>query len=61
MIDLLSEEAVRRRGLFRPEVVTSWIVGHLAGEPGLGEPLWLLLALEGWMSRVLDTRGVASS
>ena len=61
MSDLLSEPAVRRRGLFRPAVVTRWIREHLAGEPGRGEPLWLLVALEGWMSRVLDTRGVAAS
>jgi asparagine synthase (glutamine-hydrolysing) len=57
MTDLLSVESVRRRGLFRPEVVTRWVREHLAGEPGRGEPLWLLVALEGWMSRVLGSPG----
>jgi asparagine synthase (glutamine-hydrolysing) len=61
MTDLLSPAAVRRRGLFRPEVVTRWVEEHLAGVPGRGEPLWLLVALEGWMSRVLDTASVAAS
>jgi asparagine synthase (glutamine-hydrolysing) len=60
MTDLLSEAAVRRRGLFRPEVVGRWVREHLADEPGRGEALWLLLALEGWMSRVLDARGGAA-
>jgi asparagine synthase (glutamine-hydrolysing) len=54
MTDLLSEDTVRRRGLFRPEVVTRWVREHLEGQPGRAEPLWLLLALEGWMGRVLD-------
>jgi len=51
---------VRRRGLFRPEVVTRWVREHLAGQPDRGEPLWLLVALEGWMRRVLDAGGVAA-
>lgn len=60
MTDLLSEGSVRRRGLFRPEIVTRWVREHLAGQPDRGEPLWLLVALEGWMRRVLDAGGVAA-
>ena len=59
--DLLSEQTVKRRGLFRPEVVARWLREHLAGEGAHAEPLWLLVALEGWMSRVLDAKGVAAS
>ena len=61
MTDLLSERTVKRRGLFRPEVVARWIREHDDGNAAHAEPLWLLLALEGWMSRVLDAKGVAAS
>lgn len=61
MTDLLSEKTVKRRGLFRPQVVTRWVNEHLEGEAAHAEPLWLLIALEGWMSRVLDAKGVAAS
>jgi asparagine synthase (glutamine-hydrolysing) len=61
MTDLLSEGTVKRRGLFRPEVVTRWIREHDDGHAAHAEPLWLLVALEGWMSRVLDAKGVAAS
>jgi asparagine synthase (glutamine-hydrolysing) len=54
LIDCLSEGAVRRRGLFRPETVTRLVDEHLSGAADHGEPLWLLLALEGWQRRSLD-------
>ena len=54
LTDLLAEDAVRRRGLFRPAAVASMVREHLDGVADHGEPLWLLLALEGWMRRVLD-------
>ena len=54
LTDLLSEGTVRRRGLFRPEPVSSMMREHLSGEADHGERLWLLLALEGWQQQVLD-------
>jgi asparagine synthase (glutamine-hydrolysing) len=56
MTDLLSEETVRRRGLFRPETVSRMVREHLDGETDHGEPLWLLMALEGWQQRALGAR-----
>ena len=52
--EYLSPAAVRARGLFRPEVVSRLIAEHEAGARDHGERLWLLLALEGWVSAVLD-------
>jgi asparagine synthase (glutamine-hydrolysing) len=54
LLDTLSAEAVGRRGLFRPQRVEAWIREHLNGEADHGERLWLLMALEGWQSGVLD-------
>ncbi len=58
---LLSDEAVRRRGLLRPEFVRALREGHdVAGETRrrrLGERLWALLMLEAWCRRFLDGRG----
>jgi asparagine synthase (glutamine-hydrolysing) len=59
LTDYLSEETVRRRGLFRPHAVTAWVRQHLEGEADHGERLWLLMALEGWMQGVLDRRAAA--
>jgi asparagine synthase (glutamine-hydrolysing) len=58
LTDYLSEAAVRRRGLFRPETVASMVKQHLRGEADHGERLWLLMALEGWMQATLDRRTV---
>jgi len=50
--DLLGADAVRRRGLFRPEYVAALRDGQ--ADPGdlrrrrVGEKLWTLAALEGW-------------
>jgi asparagine synthase (glutamine-hydrolysing) len=56
LTDFLSESAVRRRGLFRPEAVSAMVDRHLGGEADHGERLWLLVALEGWMQASLDRR-----
>ena len=56
LTDYLGESAVRRRGLFRPDTVSSMVSEHLRGEADHGERLWLLMALEGWMQAVLDRR-----
>jgi asparagine synthase (glutamine-hydrolysing) len=55
MTDLLSESTIRAAGLFRPEVVTRLVTEHLEGVADHGEPLWLLVALEGWRARVLGS------
>lgn len=52
--DLLSEARVRRRGLWRPEIVGGLVREHLGGTRDHGEKLWCLLALEGWMCAALD-------
>ena len=54
LTDYLSEGTMRRRGLFRPGSVTTLVREHLEGRADHGEPLWLLLAYEGWQQRVLD-------
>jgi asparagine synthase (glutamine-hydrolysing) len=54
LLDHLSEAAVRRRGLFRPEPVGALVREHLSGERDHGATLWLLLTLEAWQQRALD-------
>jgi asparagine synthase (glutamine-hydrolysing) len=54
LTDYLSVDAVRRRGLFEPQVVGSMVEEHLDGRVDHGERLWLLLALEGWQQLILD-------
>jgi asparagine synthase (glutamine-hydrolysing) len=58
LTDLLSEESVRRRGLFRPEVTSRLVREHLTESADHGEPLWLLMALEGWQ-RSLPPQGAS--
>jgi len=59
--DFLSDETVRRRGLFRPEYVARLRNGET--EPNeirhrrLGEKIWTLLMLEAWMRVFIDGRG----
>ncbi len=52
--DLLSESQVRRRGLFRPEVVRSYIDEHRRGAEDWSMQIWQLLTLEIWMQLFLD-------
>jgi asparagine synthase (glutamine-hydrolysing) len=59
--ELLSERALRERGLFRPEYVARLLAGH--DEPfetrrrRIGEKLWALLVLEQWLRIFVDQRG----
>lgn len=59
--ELLATEAVRRRGLFRPDFVERLRRGeHAPAETRrrrLGEKLWTLLMLEAWMRVFIDGRG----
>ena len=52
--DLLSESQVRRRGLFRPEVVQGYVDAHRRGSEDWSMQIWQLLTLETWMQVFLD-------
>ena len=52
--DLLSENQVRRRGLFRPEVVRRYVDEHRRGAEDWSMQIWQLLTLEIWMQLFLD-------
>jgi asparagine synthase (glutamine-hydrolysing) len=52
--DLLSEDAVRARGLFRPEAVTRMIQENRSGQADHAFRLWTLLTLEIWQRSVLE-------
>ncbi len=61
--ELLNEQAVRARGLFRPEFIARLLSG--TGLPSetrrrrVGEKLWTLAMLEAWVRRFVDRRGSA--
>ena len=52
--DLLSESQVRKRGLFRPEVVRKYVDGQRRGTEDWSMQIWQLLTLEIWMQLFLD-------
>ncbi len=52
--DLLSESQVRSRGLFRPEVVRSYVDAHRRGSEDWSMQIWQLLTLETWMQLFMD-------
>jgi asparagine synthase (glutamine-hydrolysing) len=52
--DLLSPAAVRRRGLFRPELVTRLLDEHERGVADHGRLLWGLLGVELWHQVYVD-------
>jgi asparagine synthase (glutamine-hydrolysing) len=52
--DLLSESRVRRRGLFRPEVVRAFVDEHHRGVEDWSMQIWQFLTLELWMQTFLD-------
>jgi asparagine synthase (glutamine-hydrolysing) len=49
LLDALSPEAVRRRGLFRPEAVQRLLDAHLAGRGDHARKVFSLLSLELWL------------
>jgi asparagine synthase (glutamine-hydrolysing) len=53
--DLLSEAAVRSRGLFRPSVVRRYVEEHRTGVEDWSMQIWQFLTLELWMQTFLDT------
>ena len=54
--DLLSEETVRRRGLFRPEEVRRIIDANLSGREDFNLQVFQLLTLELWQREFIDRR-----
>ena len=52
--DLLAPDQVRRRGLFRPDVVRALTREHLAGVRSHGDRLWTLMMMEMWTREYLD-------
>ena len=54
--ELLSEERVRRRGLFRPEEVRRVVAQNLSGREDYGLQVMQLLTLEMWFETFIDNR-----
>jgi asparagine synthase (glutamine-hydrolysing) len=52
--DLLSEERLRKRGLFRPQVVHRYVAEHREGRHDWAMQIWQFLTLELWMQTFLD-------
>lgn len=48
MLDLLSNDTVKRRGYFHPATVSTWIQEHLEGRVNHSHRLWALMVLELW-------------
>jgi asparagine synthase (glutamine-hydrolysing) len=57
--DLLSTSQVRKRGLFRPEVVGRFVSEHRSGRHDWSMQLWQFLTLELWMQVFLDSGAAA--
>ena len=54
MGDLLSEETIRRRGIFRPERIREMVREHDEKRENHAHRLWALMVLELWTARHLD-------
>jgi len=52
--DLLSESQIRKRGLFRPQVVRRYVDEHRRGTEDWSMQIWQLLTLEIWTQLFLD-------
>jgi asparagine synthase (glutamine-hydrolysing) len=61
LLDTLTEEAVRRHGLFRPGKVRALLDAHLERRANLGYHLWGLLILFLWLNKWrIDTASAAN-
>jgi len=58
MLDLLSPDRVRARGLFVPGAVEALKQEHLGRSRSHTDRLWTLMVTELWMREYLDTRGL---
>jgi asparagine synthase (glutamine-hydrolysing) len=54
--DLLSTSRIRKRGLFRPEGVQTFIDEHRSGAQDWSMQIWQFLTLEVWMQTFLDVQ-----
>ncbi len=54
MIELLSQESLRKRAYFEPDTVSRWMGDHLARNANHSHRLWALMVFELWQRRVLD-------
>jgi asparagine synthase (glutamine-hydrolysing) len=52
--ELLSEEVVKKRGLFRPEEVKRIVAANLSGREDYNLQVFQLLTLELWQRRFMD-------
>ena len=52
MLDALSPDAVRRRGLFRPDAVEALVSAHLGGRGDQTRKIFTLMALETWLTHL---------
>jgi asparagine synthase (glutamine-hydrolysing) len=52
--DLLSETQLRKRGMFRPDVVRAFIDEHRSGAQDWSMQIWQFLTLEIWMRTFID-------
>ncbi|MGH7863219.1 MAG: asparagine synthase-related protein, partial [Candidatus Dormibacteraceae bacterium] len=59
MEDLLSEDRLRRQGLFNPAYVRGLIDDHLAKKQDNRKPLWSLLVFQLWHQRYLENATVS--
>ena len=60
MLDLLSDESVRKRGYFQAGAVQSLISDHLEARVNHSHRLWGLMVLELWHRQALDLIHAAS-
>ena len=59
--DLLSESQIRKRGLFRPQVIRGFINQHRSGQHDCSMVIWQFLTLELWVQNFLDRSATAIS
>ncbi|MGB4858910.1 MAG: asparagine synthase (glutamine-hydrolyzing) [Dokdonella sp.] len=57
--DVIGSRAFRERGLIAAAAADGYLADHLAGRADHGETLWLVLSLELWARRYLDSAGGA--
>jgi asparagine synthase (glutamine-hydrolysing) len=53
--DIIGSRAFGERGLLSQKAAQRYLRGHLAGEADYGEILWLIVSLELWAQRFLDS------
>ncbi len=54
LLEVLTDTALRKRHLVRPDRVQSMIQHHMAGDSNFGWDLWRLLVLELWFQGMID-------